>query len=63
MCRTTFATLYEGEEVDRTSIMGHFSTEFTRERYQRPVIDRRQLAVEALDKRLKVVRIDRKKVG
>jgi integrase len=63
MCRTTFASLFEGDEADRTSIMGHHSTKFTLERYRKPVQDRRQQAVENLDKRFqKVVEIT-KKVG
>ena len=63
MCRTTFATLFEGDEADRTSIMGHHSTQFTLERYRKPIMERRQRAVEALDKRLlKVVEIT-KRVG
>jgi len=54
-CRTTFATLYDGDEADRTSIMGHHSTAFTLERYRKPIMERRQRAVEELDKRLNVV--------
>ena len=62
-CRTTFASLFEGDEADRTSIMGHHSTQFTLERYRKPIMERRQRAVEALDKRLlKVVEIT-KRVG
>jgi integrase len=63
MCRTTFATLFEGDEADRTSIMGHTSTEFTLERYRKPLQERRQKSIEELDKRLKVVRIDKKRAG
>lgn len=59
-CRTTFASLYEGDEADRTSIMGHYSTKFTLERYRKPIQDRRQRAVEALDRRLKVVPIKKR---
>lgn len=55
MCRTTFATLFEGDEADRTSIMGHTDTEFTRERYRKALEERRKESVEQLDKRLKVV--------
>jgi hypothetical protein len=43
--------------------MGHHSTQFTLERYRKPIMERRQRAVEALDKRLlKVVEIT-KRVG
>lgn len=56
MCRTTFATLFEGDEADRTSIMGHFDTAFTLEAYRKPLMERRQKSIEALDSRLKIVR-------
>jgi hypothetical protein len=61
MCRTTFATLFEGDEADRTSIMGHTSTEFTLEKYRKPLQERRQKSIEELDKRLNMVRIDKKR--
>src|ERR1019366_6639185 len=61
MCRTTFASLYDGDEADRTSIMGHFDAEFTLETYRKPLMERRQKSIEALDHRLKVVRIDQKR--
>jgi integrase len=32
-CRTTFATLYEGDPRDRQAILGHHSEEFTRRVY------------------------------
>src|SRR4051794_23939942 len=62
MCRTTVATLFEGDEADRTSIMGHFSTKFPQERYRKPIQERRNRAVEDLDRRLrmKVVEISKK---
>ncbi len=62
MCRTTFATHWDGDEADRTSIMGHTSTAFTLERYRKPIMERRQRSVEELDRRLKVVPM-KKKVG
>ena len=59
--RTTFASLYEGDEADRKSIMGHHSARFTLERYRKPVEDRRKKSVEDLDKRFrKVVEITKK---
>ena len=60
-CRTTFATLFEGDEADRSSIMGHTSTAFTLARYRKPLQERRQRSIEELDKRLKVVGIDKKR--
>jgi hypothetical protein len=60
MFRTTFASLYKGDEADRTSIMGHTSTAFTLEKYRNPIVVRRQQSIEELDRRLKVVRIDQK---
>ena len=63
MCRTTFASLYDGDEADRTSIMGHYSTKFTLERYRKPVQVRRQQAVENLDRRFQKVVEMPKKVG
>jgi integrase len=61
MCRTTFASLFEGDEADRTSIMGHTSTAFTLKIYRKPIMDRRQKSVEDMDRRLRVVRIDKKR--
>jgi integrase len=63
MCRTTFASLFEGDEADRTSIMGHHSANFTLERYRKPIQDRRQKAVENLDRRLQKVVVIPKKAG
>jgi len=57
MCSTTFASLFQGDEADRTSIMGHSSTAFTLELYRKPIMERRQRSVEELDRRLKVVSI------
>jgi len=59
MCRTTFATLFEGDEADRTSIMGHFDTKFTLEKYRKPLEERRKQSVEELDRRPNVVPIKR----
>jgi integrase len=63
MCRTTFASLFDGDEADRTSIMGHHSARFTLERYRKPVQDRRQQSVENLDKRFQKVVVMPKKTG
>jgi integrase len=60
MCRTTFASLFQGDEADRSSIMGHSSTSFTLARYRKPIMERRQKSIEELDQRLtKVVSIDK----
>jgi hypothetical protein len=60
MCRTTFATLFDGDEADRSSIMGHTDSRFTLERYRKPIMERRQRSVEELDRRLKVVSIHKR---
>lgn len=60
MCRTTFATLFDGDEADRSSIMGHTDTQFTLERYRKPIMERRQRSVEELDRRLKVISIKKR---
>lgn len=59
-CRTTFATLFDGDEADRSSIMGHTNTAFTLSRYRKPIMERRQQSVEELDRRLKVVPIKKR---
>ena len=60
MCRTTFATLFEGDEADRSSIMGHSSSALTLAIYRKPIMERRQQSVEELDRRLKVVPIKKR---
>jgi integrase len=50
-CRTTFATLYEGDPRDRQAILGHHSEEFTARVYQKPILDRQKASVEGLDAR------------
>jgi integrase len=62
MCRTTFGSLFEGDEGDRTSIMGHHSTKFTLEHYRKGVAERQKSSVEALDKRLRKI-VEIKKAG
>jgi integrase len=61
MCRTTFATLFEGDIRDAQAILGHHSAAFTLQVYRKPIATRQQTAVEDLDRRLKVVPI--KKTG
>jgi integrase len=63
MCRTTFASLFQGDDADRTSIMGHFDEKFTLATYRKPIQERRQKSIEELDRRLKVVRIDNKRTA
>lgn len=55
-CRTTFASLFDGDAADRTSIMGHTSEKFTLERYRKPIQERAQQSVEKMDLRLTVVK-------
>jgi integrase len=50
-CRTTFATLYEGDPRDRRAILGHHSEEFTRREYQKPIADRQKASGEGPDAR------------
>ena len=61
MCRTTFTTLFEGDIRDAQEILGHHSPEFTLRVYRKPITERQQAAIEALDKRLNVIPIDAKK--
>lgn len=56
MCRTTFATLFEGDIKDAQEMLGH-SAAFTLQVYRKPIFARQQRAVEELDSRLKVVPI------
>ena len=46
-CRTTFATLFEGDPRDRQAILGHHSEELTRREYQKPIAARQKASVEA----------------
>jgi integrase len=57
MCRTTFATLFEGDIKDAQEMLGHHSAAFTLQVYRKPIFARQQRAVEELDSRLKVVPI------
>jgi hypothetical protein len=41
--------------------MGHYDEKFTLAVYRKPIMERRQRSIEELDKRLKVVRIDKKR--
>jgi integrase len=61
MCRTTFATLFEGDIKDAQEILGHHSPAFTLSVYRRPIAARQQRAVNALDRRLNVVPIRKKR--
>jgi integrase len=64
MCRTTFATLFDGNIRDAQEILGHHSEQFTRQRYQRAIAERAAAAVAQMDERLgRVVEMPRKKVG
>jgi integrase len=50
-CRTTFATLYEGDAKDRQAILGHHSEQFTMAVYQKAIPTRQQESVEELEAR------------
>lgn len=56
MCRTTFATLFEGDIADAQKILGHHSAAFTLAVYRKAITERQQASVEGLDTRLRVVR-------
>jgi len=62
-CRTTFATLFDGDPKDRQAILGHHSEAFTRKIYQKAIAARQQASVEELAARLtspKVVEIKKR---
>jgi len=52
MCRTTFATLYDGDLKDAQEILGHHSPTFTLDKYRKPLMERAAAATEELDARL-----------
>jgi integrase len=58
-CRTTFATLYDGDPRDLQAILGHSRIDMTMKRYKKPFTVRQQADVEELEARLsrKVVRM------
>jgi len=57
MCRTTFATMFDGDIRDVQEILGHHSAAFTLQIYRKPMTTRQQQAVDAMESRLKVVPI------
>lgn len=61
-CRTTFATLYEGDPRDAQAILGHSTVDLTMRIYRKPIAARQQASVEELDARLspKVITITEK---
>ena len=48
-CRTTWATLYEGDAKDRQAILGHHSEQFTMAVYRKAIPARQQASVEDTD--------------
>jgi integrase len=62
MCRTTFATLFDGDPRDAQDILGHSTVNLTMRVYRKPIVARQQAAVEELDARLsgKVVRLEKR---
>lgn len=61
-CRTTFATLFEGDIKDVQAILGHATAQFTADRYKREISERQRDSVEALDRRVRKV-VEIKKAG
>jgi hypothetical protein len=55
MCRTTFATLFEGDVRDAQEVLGHHSPTFTLQVYRKPIAARQQGAVDAMGNRLRNV--------
>lgn len=51
-CRTTFATLYDGDPKDAQSMLGHSNLDLTMRVYKKPIAARQQASVEELDARL-----------
>jgi integrase len=62
-CRTTFATLFEGDLKDVQAILGHATAQFTADRYKKSISDRQAQSVEALDKRVRAKVVEIKKAG
>jgi|SRR5579871_4725958 len=62
MCRTTFATLYNGDPRDAQDILGHSTLDLTMRVYRKPIAPRQQAGVEELDARLsgKVVKMKKR---
>ena len=58
-CRTTFATLYDGDPRDLQAILGHSRLDMTMKRYKKPIAVRQKADVEEPEARLsrKVVRM------
>jgi integrase len=61
-CRTTFATLFDGDIRDAQEILGHHSAAFTLRVYRKPIAARQQGAVDAMDERLRRV-VEIRKAG
>jgi integrase len=61
MCRTTFATLFQGDPRDVQDILGHSTVNLTMEVYRRPIMARQQVAVDELEGRLtgKVISLEK----
>ena len=63
MCRSTFATLFEGDVRDLEELLGHHSPEFSLKHYRKPRPSRQFEAVEAMERRLKLVVVGAKEVA
>jgi integrase len=62
-CRTTFATLYDGDARDLQGMLGHAKLDTSMKFYRKPIFSRQQAAVDAMEARLtgKVVSMPGKK--
>ena len=62
MCRTTFATLWNGDPSDVQGILGHHDLKLTMDVYRKPIIERQQATVSELEARVtgKVVPMKRR---
>lgn len=63
MCRTTFATLFNGDPRDVQGILGHASVDLTMNIYRHPITERQQESVDEMEARFtgRVVGIAEKK--
>lgn len=52
MCRRTFSTLYEGDLKDLQNMLGHAKIDMTMEHYKKGIMDRAQIGVDELERKL-----------
>jgi len=51
-CRTTFATLFDGDPKDAQDILGHSTVDITMRVYKKSIAERQKASVEELEARL-----------